>query len=176
MIEDDSIKLTTYEEKHFVKTIEWVNDLSIMMKINRVFPVTMVEHAEWFKKITFDKNQVIFAVETMGSKNYIGNCGLKDIDLRSRKSELWIYFGKDFIGNGNGKKAIKLLLKYGFEFLNLNRIYLYTLDYNQSAQKAFSACGFKVEGIFKQEVYINGCYHDTVRMAILRDEYERGLK
>lgn len=171
MLELDNIELKPFDEKHLEMTLEWVNDLSIMNYINRVIPVTMMEHKEWFKNITLDKRQTIFAIETKTPSCHIGNCGLKDLDFRSQKAELWIYMGKEHIGKGDGKKAVELLLNYGFRYLNLNRIYLYTLAYNKAAFKTFSYCGFKQEGIFKEDVFINGQFHDTIRMAVLRNEY-----
>lgn len=170
MIKLDNIILNIFEEKHLEQTLKWVNDLVIMACINRVLPVTMSEHKEWYQNIIRDKRQVIFAIEDAGDGSHLGNCGLKDIDLRSKKAELWIYLGKDNISKGKGKNAVDALVRYGFDYLNLNRIYLYTLDFNKKAIRAFGKSGFLQEGVFRQDVYINGEYHDTVRMAVLRDE------
>ncbi|NLV17238.1 MAG: GNAT family N-acetyltransferase [Syntrophomonadaceae bacterium] len=171
MLENINIELNPFEEKHLERTLQWVNDIEIMNRINRVLPVTMFEHQEWFKKITLDSRQVVFAIENKATGNHLGNCGLRDIDYRSRKAELWIYLGSNYHRHGTGTIATQLLIDYGFSYLNLNRIYLYTLEYNEAAIRTFSHCGMVEEGRFRQDVFICNRYYDTIRMAILRSNY-----
>lgn len=172
MFSKNGIKLAPFEEKHLEATLYWINDIDIAQRINRVLPVTMMEHLEWFRKITLDQSQLIFAIEETKSKRHLGNCGLKNIDSRSHKAELWIYLGKDHSGKGAGVIATRNLIEYGFSYLNLNRIYLYTLAGNEPAIKTFTRSGMVEEGLFREDVFIANQYRDTVRMAILRREYQ----
>ena len=71
-------------------------------------------------------------------------------------------------GKGYGKKAIDLVLEYGFEHLNLHRIYLDTLESNTSAIGLYKKVGFKEEGRKKQHIYKNGKYFDLICMCILK--------
>jgi len=172
MIAGKNVALVPFEEKHLQKTLDLVNNLSIATLINRVLPVASFEHRKWYEEVICDKTQVIFAIEDNNKKAHIGNCGLKKIDPRSLQAELWIYLEEGSLGREYGTEAIQLLVKYGFDFLNLNRIYLYLMDYNKQAQRAFERVGFKTEGRFRQHVFINGSFHDTIWMGLLRREFK----
>lgn len=172
MLKASRISLKPLEERHLETTLSFVNNREIMLKINRVLPVTMLEHREWYSRIVTDKSQLVFAIET-NDCIHVGNCGLKNIDPRSRKAELWIYLGLEYTVNKYGKEAIELLLEYGFYDINLNRIYLYVMDDNQVGQKFFSNIGFVKEGVFRQDVFLNGAYHDTIRMSLLKNEFNK---
>lgn len=173
MFEGKKVRLVPYSKKHFEDTLKWVNDAYIAVRVNRVLPVTASEHLDWYEHIVKDKSQIIFAIELKADGTYAGNCGLKNIDNRSHKAELWIYLGNEFANQGLGKDATKLLLDYGFDFLNLNRIYLYIVENNKIAEKLYESCGFKKEGLCREDVFMEGNYYDTVWMGLLKEEYKK---
>ena len=78
-------------------------------------------------------------------------------------------------GRGIAKEASRLILKYGFETLGLNRIYLFTEVENVVAQGLFSRVGFIKEGIIRQDVKRQGIYRDRIIFAITRKDYENSL-
>ena len=78
---------------------------------------------------------------------------------------------KDFWGGGYGTEITELITYYGFDRLNLNRIYLgYTAD-NKAAGKVYQKAGYVFEGTLKKDIYRNSKYYDSIRMAILRKDY-----
>jgi RimJ/RimL family protein N-acetyltransferase len=149
---------------------EWVNDPDISKGILRVLPVTMYEHMQWYETVIRDKSRVTFAIETLKEKSYIGNTGLADIDWRNRKGRLWIYLDKSAWNKGYGKEAVRLLLMFVFNSLNLNKVYINVALFNKNAIKMYKAVGFKEEGTLKEEVYIDGLYVDVLRMSVLRKD------
>jgi RimJ/RimL family protein N-acetyltransferase len=60
--------------------------------------------------------------------------------------------------------------------MNLNRIQLDVMDYNPRAQATYRKCGFVDEGRLRQAWFKEGAYHDSIRMAILRQEFEATAK
>jgi RimJ/RimL family protein N-acetyltransferase len=44
---------------------------------------------------------------------------------------------------------------------------------NERAIQTFQKCGFVVEGILRQNEYVDGQYYDTVIMGLLREDYFR---
>lgn len=164
------VRLVAFQKTHAQNTLKWVNDPQLMLMVNRVKLVTETEHWQWYEKVV--KDSFIFAIEVGGK--HIGNCCLKDVnaDGRSRKAELWIYIGdKKTRGKGYGEQAMRLLLDYAFNALNLNRIYLYSMAHNKPAYNLYRKLGFKHEGVRRQDVFINGKYCDTVFMGILKKEW-----
>lgn len=119
------------------------------------------------------KDAVTFAIRR--DENLIGLCGLSNVHPRHHHAELWTYLGDAAQrGQGLGRRAVQLLTRFGFEQLNLHRIYLHVVAYNDSAQGVYRACGFREEGRDREHIYIDGRYHDSVRMGILPDEAPAG--
>ena len=63
------------------------------------------------------------------------------------------------------------MLKYGFQFFGMERIYANTLKLNIGAQKSLEKCGFRLEGTERKSVYLFGQYQDRLLYAILKKEY-----
>ena len=105
-------------------------------------------------------------------EKYIGSAGLKNIDYINRKAELNIVIGfSEYHGKGLGTEATKLIIKYGFDYLNLNKIYLKFIKFNESAEKAYTKAGFKYICELQKDIYYEGFYHNQVYMEILREDY-----
>ena len=172
MISEGRIRLRALEEGDLPRTRAWVNDPEVARLVNRVTPVSSAEHREWFARVVSDPQQVIFAIDILAEDRHIGNCGLKRIDPRVRKAELWMYLGDPSCwGKGYGTEACRALLRFGFERLNLHRIHLYTPSYNQRAAALYEKLGFKTEGVLRQDVFQDGQYHDAILMGLLRHEF-----
>jgi RimJ/RimL family protein N-acetyltransferase len=55
-------------------------------------------------------------------------------------------YDANLLGKGSGGEAIRLLLRYPFTDLDLYRIGVRMLAYNQRAIRGYEKCGFIVEG------------------------------
>ena len=89
-----------------------------------------------------------------------------------RTATLGIFIGEDKQWNqGYGTEAIKLLLDYGFRYLNLNNINLNVIEFNKRAQACYKKCGFKEIGKRRKANYTNGKYYDIISMDILAEEF-----
>ena len=80
---------------------------------------------------------------------------------------------KENQGKGIGTFAVKSIVDHAFFNLNLRRIQLEVLDYNQTAQKLYKKIGFVEEGRRRKAVYKDGQYVDEIIMGLLREEYKR---
>lgn len=90
-----------------------------------------------------------------------------------RSAVLGIFIGdKDYRSKGYGTEAIKMLLEYGFKYLNLHSIRLDVLDVNERAHKCYLKCGFKDTGCDRENIFINGKYYGKMHMDILEDEFD----
>jgi len=152
---------------------KWINDNKVTYFMFRGQTPKNNEQVEKEIKNDLDSgHNVIFLVSDSKTKKPIGYAGLYEINKTARKAEFQVLIGEiDFWGKGLGTDITELLVFYGFDRLNLNRIYLgFTAD-NKAAEKVYTKAGFVHEGILKQDIYRNSRYYDSVRMAILRDEY-----
>ena len=79
---------------------------------------------------------------------------------------------KEYRGQGYGTEAVKLILDFGFNYLNLNNIKLDLKEFNQRALACYKKCGFKEYGRRRKCNFINGKYYDTIEMDILAEEFK----
>lgn len=169
MYSDGVITLAPFEREDLDCVHSWVNDAELARAIDRVLPVTQWEHDRWYESLIARADAVTFAVRHVDQP--IGLCGLKGIHPRSRHAELWLYIGEPAKrGLGLGHRAISLLCRFGFEQLNLHRIHLYVAEYNEKALEVYRRCGFREEGRDREHLYLDGAYHDAIRMGLLRRE------
>ncbi len=114
-----------------------------------------------------------FAIETLDGK-LVGDCGLRNIDWKSRKAEFFITIGeKQLWDKGLGSDALRIVIRLAFDKMNLNRLWLTTLVDNPRAVRCYEKCGFVREGLLRQESFVDGKYRDVLMMALLREDYGR---
>ena len=102
----------------------------------------------------------------------IGNCGIFDINWRASSAEVGIFIGdKSCWNKGYGTEVMRLLLRHGFETLNLNRIFLRVDAANLGGIRAYEKAGFVHEGRFRQGTFQGGEYRDMLFMSVLRSEW-----
>jgi RimJ/RimL family protein N-acetyltransferase len=78
---------------------------------------------------------------------------------------------RDMRGRGLAHEAAKLWLGYGLGALGLKKIYLTTLVTHVGNIKINEELGFRVEGVLRNEVFIDGRYHDVLRMGLWDEAY-----
>lgn len=122
---------------------------------------------EWFERMSRDRNQVMFKI--VNDKILVGACGLHYISWTNRSAEFGIYIGKCFQGKGLAKEAMGRLLSYGFNELNLNRIWGEVYS-NNPALRFYKNFGFEIEGRLRETYYYHEWY-DSYIISMLRKEY-----
>ena len=127
---------------------------------------------EWIDRHRRAGDEALWVIADADSDRCLGHVGLYQIDHRARRAEFAIMIGaKDAWGRGIGRQVSAYVVRYGFEFLNLNRIELTVLATNARAIALYEKLGFQREGVLREAQYKAARYVDVVLMAILRDEY-----
>lgn len=152
--------------------LKWRNSLNVKSNFLYSEEITKNMHMDWIenkiKKGLVDQ----FIIYTNHEKKDIGSIYLRDIDHKAKSAEYGIFIGEnEFLNKGYGTEASKLILEYAFRSLNLNKVKLRVLSDNIVAIKSYLKLGFKIEGIFKDEVMKNNELKDIIFMAILRRDY-----
>ena len=157
---------------------QWANDAEVTHYMEMGLKPNNFEQLEIeYNELIKSKNDIVFVIVDIKTDILIGSCGLYCINWISRKAEYRIIIGeKEYWNKGFGSEVAKLLIQYGFEKLNLNKIWLGVNSENKGAEKSYVKAGFIREGILRQEIHRNNRYYDAVRMSILREEYKNGKK
>lgn len=174
MYKGEKIRLREYKKEDIKLAQEYVNDSEIKKLLNPGIPFlyTYEDEEKWYENLSASKDTYNFAIETLEDKKYIGGCGINEVDWKNSYVVVGIFIGdKDYLGKGYGTDAMKVLMNFIFEQMNIHKIKLNVFSFNKRAIKSYEKCGFKVEGILRDELFVDGKYHDEVSMGILREEY-----
>ena len=151
---------------------EWINERDEVVTSAPYQPVHHANHREWFDSVRHRSDVAIFAIRTVDGHRLIGYCQLHSIDPVHRSAELQMRIGDPTArGKGYGPEAMRLLMRHGFDDLNLWRIYGSAFANNARALNADKKAGFRVEGRLRDAAYIDGKFVDLVVMSILRVEF-----
>ncbi len=152
---------------------QWANDPEVThFMFMGLKPNTMEALEAEYDTLIKSEKDIVFAIVDKKTGQHIGNAGLYVINWVSRSAEYRIIIGeKKFWGKGYGQEAASLILRYGFDKLNLNRIWLGVNASNKAGAACYRKAGFRDEGVLRQEIYRNGQYYDAIRMSVLRKEF-----
>ena len=151
---------------------EWMNDFDTTDYIGTSFKVMSLQDEQQYLE-TNKKAEVAFAIVTEKEDKLIGCVALHDIDNIRRIATMGIFIGdREYRGQGYGTEAVKLILDFGFNYLNLNNIKLDLKEFNERALACYKKCGFKEYGRRRKCNFINGKYYDSIEMDILAEEFK----
>ncbi|MBN9656150.1 GNAT family N-acetyltransferase [Halobacillus sp. GSS1] len=115
----------------------------------------------------------VFMVYTISTKVPIGKCSYSSLNPVTRAAEIGLSIGeREYWGHGYGMDIIQTLLKHLFHTLNLERVQLDTWSGNTQALRLYEKTGFQTEGRLRKNEYVDGAYHDTILMGMLRSEFQ----
>lgn len=107
-----------------------------------------------------------YSIDTLDDGRHIGNVMYYAYDRNLREAEIGITIGdRDYWSQGYGSDAVKVLLEHLFDEMNLNRVYLHTLTWNDRAQQAFTRAGFSSVRELRRSGY------DFVLMEVVREQF-----
>lgn len=113
-----------------------------------------------------------FRLRRIGDDALVGFVALMGIEWGNRTAKMAIGIGEArFRGMGYGTEAIHLILHYAFEELNLHRVGLDVIEYNEPAVRLYQKMEFQVEGRRRQAVWRQGQRFDLIDMGILEPEW-----
>jgi RimJ/RimL family protein N-acetyltransferase len=102
----------------------------------------------------------------------VGHAALYRIDRAAGSAEFGILLGDRSIwGKGIGSRVTRFLVEYGFDVLDLRRVFLEVLETNPRAKRVYEKLGFVIEGRLRQHQVRDGQPVDVLVMGLLRADY-----
>jgi len=162
------------EKSDLPSLASWINDHDVTRLLFTGHRPALTERlVEQWEQEWRSQSDFVFAVCMKEDDRFVGTTGLYNVNGIMRTAEFRIFLGdKTIWGRGVGTSATRMMVFYGFEKLNLNRVWLGVNAENVGGVKAYERARFVREGVLRQEQYRNFRYYDVVRMSMLRSEYE----
>ena len=118
-----------------------------------------------------DKSGVTFVILLKETNELIGAIGLELHELH-RRGEAGYWIAQSFWNKGYCTEALRGLIQFGFEALQLHKIYATHMPENVSSGKVMQKAGMKQEGILTDHYYKGGRFITVVQYGIIAREKE----
>lgn len=171
MLTGDRIRLRALEPTDVDPMHAWYRDHEFSVLDGNIYGTSRDSLAAFVATLTSPS----FADVSLGIEDehgtLIGIVRLKRVRPEDRVADFGIAIARDYWSRGYGTDATRTILRFAFDTMNLHRVALGVLDYNERAVRVYEKCGFRHEGRERQSKYRNGRWHDNILMAIFADEF-----
>lgn len=149
----------------------------------------VVKYMEWGPNTESDTRNFLNESIALNSKNprldyelamilkegniLVGGGGIHVSNRENNEGWIGYCYNKNYWGKGFATEAAQALVKFGFEELQLNRIFATTAPGNQGSQNVLKKVGMKHEGCMRQHKLVRGKYRDTELFAVIKTDYLR---
>lgn len=111
------------------------------------------------------QDRVYFLVRTLSEKRPCAYVFLSQIDPLHRRAYVGVIVDPEFRGKGVGTAAVKFIMEYACQHLNIRKLYAHILVSNVASLRLFKSVGFQEEGLLKEHHYSYGKCHDVYILA-----------
>jgi len=123
------------------------------------------------KKITDDINAGIginWGITLKNENNLIGTIAYWRTILEHYRAEIGYMLHPDFNGRGLMSEAMKEVIRYGFDEMNLHSIEANVNPENIVSKKILEKFGFKQEAYFRENFYFKGKFLDSAIYSLIK--------
>jgi len=166
MIKGKLVGLRAVEKEDLQLFRDWRNISAFRRNFREVRELSMYDQEKWFESLQDTKhNNFMFTIIDLKTNKPIGAAGLLYINWIIRSADFSFYIGKDeayIDNNGIAEEATQLLINYGFNNLNLHKIWMELYEFDKVKLDFFiNKFGFKKDGVLRDNCYEDGKYFDS---------------
>jgi RimJ/RimL family protein N-acetyltransferase len=178
LLSGDTIRLTAVEPGDMPALTRWYQDTQFLRlwDADVAVPLSEKQVCERVTEAQKSRTGYVFAIRKLDRDELLGMVELDGIVWSQRVGWLSIAIGDPAQrGQGTGYEALRLLLRFAFDELNLRRVQLTVFSYNEPAIRLYEKLGFRHEGTFRAFVQRDGALYDMLLYGLLRHEWEAGV-
>ena len=182
--EDEKVEATPFIKGEFIdlcpknsklsKTyMKWKNDPRVRKYARNVTPRTLDEEKKRREESPGRfSTQISLDIWHKEDNKPIGEIGLGHINWINGWANTYAQIGEPEYWNKNiATEATELLVEYAFNELNLHKLHGGVAVKNIGSWSVAEKIGFKLEGIEKEDFYIDGEYVDSKRYCLLKEDW-----
>lgn len=163
----------THEDATSIQAVASVREIAdTMISIPHPYPDDEAERYVARQIAEFEAgHSITFVIERKVDSTLSGMVEVRDIDHEHSQAELSFWLVVEAWGHGYMSEALKPILRFGFEELELNRLYAYHMMRNPGSAKVLQRNGFVQEGLLRQRVRKWGKFEDVALWAMLQRDW-----
>ena len=174
ILRGEKVQLTAIRPEDGSVFAEWYQDAAFLRNYDSrpAMPRTAKDLAKIFEEEQERHDSFLFAVRLVETDRIIGLLQFDGVSWTHGASFVSIGIGETADrGQGYGREAMELALRFAFDELNLHRVCLTVFAYNEAARRLYEALGFKHEGTYREHLLRDGRRHDMYLYGLLRREW-----
>ncbi|MGH2593693.1 MAG: GNAT family N-acetyltransferase [Anaerolineae bacterium] len=179
LFEGELIRFTPIDPEKDVETLsKWTHDPEYLRLTDPdparpLSPGQIKKKLEEREKEAEKRPQFHFAIRLRSDDRLIGLASIPWVAWTHGMGSLRLSIGHpEDRGKGYGSEAIKMILRYAFDELNLHRIGADTFEYNTGALRFLERAGFVVEVRRRQAINRDGQRWDAIMLGLLREDWQ----
>ena len=178
IIEGSKIYLSQIEHEDIKGIMIWRNNQMNILRQSK--PLNMEDQEIWWKSVSLSKSMRLFSIIN-NHEEMIGYCGITNINEDCLRGEISFLLNPKIKENSEEYEEIflevlKMLLNFGFNELNLNRIFTETYEYRKNHIVTLEKAGLIREGTLREHIFKQGKFYNSVVHSIIMGDYENGKK
>jgi RimJ/RimL family protein N-acetyltransferase len=173
MISGKYVGLRAIEKGDLPVMLHWRNLPHFRRYFREYRELSFMNQEYWFENIVQnDRNTLMFSIVDLQRGNLLGACGLCYINWINRNADFSIYIGDSiaYIDRKFAPDAGSVLLQYGFNELNLHRVYAEVFDFDNPKQGLMKKLGFRLEGTHRETHWSDGKWNNSLMYGILKND------
>ena len=172
MIKGKKVGLRAVEKEDLPFLRDWRNIVEFRKNFREVRELSLTDQEAWFDHLQKTKHiNYMFTIVDLNTQKPIGAAGLLYINWIIRSADFSFYIGEDeaYIDDkGLAEEATQLLINYGFNNLNLHKIWMELYEFDNVKIDFFTnKFGFKQDGILRDNCFENGKYWNSLIISKL---------
>lgn len=177
MIKGKKVGLRALESEDLKLLRDWRNKTGFRRNFREVRELSLADQEAWLQSLQNTKHiNFMFTIIDLETNEPIGAAGLLYINWIIRSADFSFYIGKNDIyvdGSALSVEAAKLLIDYGFNNLNLNKIWMELYEFDKKKIDFFSnKFNFKQDALLRQNCFEDGKYYDSIIISLLRKDLD----
>jgi len=176
MIKGKKVGLRAVEKEDLILLRDWRNITDFRRNFREVRELSLTDQFEWFESLQRSKDtNFMFTIVDLATNKAIGAAGLLYINWIIRSGDFSFYIGENekYIGNdGIAKEAASLLIEYGFNNLNLHKIWMELYEYDLQKINFFTKIfNFKKDALLRDNCFEDGKYWNSLIISLINKNH-----
>jgi len=165
-LEGEKTNLRTVEKEDIEFLRDTYNHPDVRKLVGNRRPKNLEQENDFFENVVVEGDSTDLLICVDGEP--VGIISLTPQKPEIAVSELGLWLNPEYHGNGYGTEASELMIEYGFDQLNLHKIFTRVFESNEASKHIWDKLGFEKEGHLKDHMYKDGEFEDTLYYGLVK--------
>ena len=166
-----NVQLMPMSKQSIAAKVEWSRD-SDATRSYYGYAIVPHRHSELERRLEPSDPGFMVEIRKRVTDRVLGWASLYDVCRQSQRFSFAVKILTEHAGNGYGREAVSMLLRYAFTEMNLNRCVSRVAVDNEASKALHESLGFTLEGVLRSHNFTRGRFVDVNVYGLLRSESE----